>query len=186
MVQLVGIVGSLRAASYNRMLLNAALQSLPDDARMEIVDLSGVPLYNQDIEDSQGIPLPVMLLKDKIAAADGLVICTPEYNGGIPGVLKNGIDWLSRPVDDQPRVLHGKRVALLGATPGGLGTTLSQNAWLQVFRALRMELWNREGAFYLSRAWQEFDDQGDLQEVATAERLHNYITAFVEDLKGTP
>jgi NAD(P)H-dependent FMN reductase len=178
MARLVGFAGSLRQGSFNRLLLAAAAEAMPGGSTLEILSIDEVPLYDADIEEASGIPVSVVRLKDGIAAADGLVIATPEYNGGIPGVAKNVIDWVSRPATDQPRVTHGKAVALLGATPGGLGTAFSQAAWLQVLRTLRMRVWVTGGPFYLSAAGKSFDDSGRA-DPALRQRLADYMTAFV-------
>src|SRR5947208_8844484 len=122
MVRIVGISGSLRQGSYNSALLRAALASMPAGAELVVGTIRGIPLYDGDVEASEGIPAPVATLKDAIAAADGLVLATPEYNNSMPGVLKNAIDWLSRPASDIQRVFGGKPVALVGASPGGFGT----------------------------------------------------------------
>ena len=108
---------------------------------VEIASIAGIPLYDGDVEAGQGLPAPVAVLKDRIAVADGLLIVTPEYNSSIPGVLKNAIDWLSRPAADIPRVFGDRPVALMGATPGPAGTRLSQAAWLPVLRALGTRPW---------------------------------------------
>jgi len=123
--RLIGISGSLRKGSYNTALLRAAAECAPPGTEVEVATCAGIPLYDADLEEAQGIPAAVAALKDRVAAADGLVIATPEYNHGIPGVLKNTIDWLSRPPADIGRVFGGKPVAILGATPGAGG---SQNA----------------------------------------------------------
>ena len=95
---------------------------------MTVRSIRNIPLYDGDLEDAQGIPAPAQVLKDAIAAADGLLLVTPEYNNSIPGVFKNAIDWLSRPPADISRVFGGKPVAIIGASPGGFGTILSQEA----------------------------------------------------------
>lgn len=182
MTRLVGFAGSLRAGSYNRAMLAAAAAAMPDGASLDVLAIDGVPLYSGDIEESSGIPESVTMLKDRIAGADGLVIATPEYNGGIPGVAKNVIDWISRPADDQPRVTHGKPVALMGATPGGFGTVFSQAAWLQVLRTLRMRVWVASGPFYLSAAFNSFDAAGNANE-ELVERVAAYMAAFVASLE---
>jgi chromate reductase, NAD(P)H dehydrogenase (quinone) len=181
MAGLVGFAGSLRAGSYNRALLAAAAKAMPAGSSLEILSIDAVPLYNADIESSEGIPASVRLIKDKIAAADGLVIVTPEYNGGIPGVAKNVIDWVSRPPADVPKITRGKPVALMGATPGGLGTALSQAAWQQVLRTLRMRVWVIGGPFYVSSAAKSFDADGNPVD-ELAERVAGYMAAFVESL----
>lgn len=181
MADLVGFAGSLRAGSYNRALLAAAVSAMPAGSTLEALAIDDVPLYNADIETNDGIPVSVRRIKDRIAAADGLVIVTPEYNGGIPGVAKNVIDWISRPPSDVPRVTRGKPTALMGATPGGLGTALSQAAWQQVLRTLRMRVWVTGGPFYVSSASDSFDEQGR-PSAELAERVAKYMAAFVESL----
>ena len=181
MAQLVGFAGSLRKESFNQKLIEAASAAMPAGSALEVLTISEVPLYNGDIEEAEGIPGSVALIKDRIAAADGLVIATPEYNGGIPGVAKNVMDWISRPGDDQPRVTHGKPVALMGATPGGLGTAFSQAAWLQVLRTLRMRIWVSGGPFYLSSAFKSFDDSGQ-PDAELKQRLSDYMAGFVGSL----
>ena len=179
MVEIVGIAGSLRQGSFNRALLRAASAVMPDGAKLSILPIDDVPLYNGDVERNEGVPEAVAALKTGVERAAGLVFATPEYNGGIPGVLKNAIDWMSRPPDDIPRVFHGKPVALMGATPGGLGTTLSQTGWLQILRTLRMRVWVEKGPFYVSGAGKLFDASG-LSDAELRERLRNYMAAFVE------
>jgi len=181
MTRLVGFAGSLRRESFNRKLLRAASESMPAGATLEILAIDDVPLYNADVETAQGIPPGVIAIKDRIAAADGLVIATPEYNGGIPGVAKNLIDWVSRPPDDVPRVLRGKPVALVGATPGGLGTAFSQAAWEHVLRTLRMRLWTGGGPFYLSAAPKSFDETGQPND-ELKQRVTDYMAGFVASL----
>jgi NAD(P)H-dependent FMN reductase len=148
---------------------------------MNVLSIDAVPLYNGDVELSVGIPPAVTTLKEGLAKAAGLVLVTPEYNNGIPGVLKNAIDWMSRPSADIPRVFGGKPVALLGATPGGWGTVLAQNAWLPVLRTLRMELWTAQGQFYVSGAAKVFNDDG-LADPELRERLRKYLAGFVEGI----
>lgn len=127
-MKLVGISGSLRSGSYNSALLRAAAAMMPSGTEMAIGSIRGIPLYDADIEAGEGIPEQVMVLKDAIAQAHGLLLVTPEYNNSIPGVFKNAIDWLSRPPSDIRRVFGGKPTALIGASPGGFGTVLSQDA----------------------------------------------------------
>ena len=140
MIRLVGISGSLRQASFNTALLHNAAHFLPDTASLEVRTLHGIPLYDGDEEAAHGIPEAVAELKESIAAADGVILATPEYNNGIPGVLKNAIDWASRPAGDIARVFGGRPFALMGAFPGGFGTILSQSYWLTVLRTLGVPL----------------------------------------------
>src|SRR4029079_11220247 len=126
------------------------------DSRLTVQSIAGIPLFNGDDEAAHGVPDVVSRLKDEIAASDGLLLVTPEYNNSIPGVTKNAIDWLSRPPADIVRVFGGKPVAIIGASPGGFGTILSQTAWLPVFRTLGADLW-AGGRLLLSRAGTAFD-----------------------------
>jgi NAD(P)H-dependent FMN reductase len=119
MISLVGISGSTRRASFNSALLRAAAAAMPAGAQLRIESIAAIPLYNGDEEAAHGIPEPVARLKDAIAAADGLLLVTPEYNNSLPGVAKNAIDWLSRPPADIGRVFGGKPVApCFRRTPG--------------------------------------------------------------------
>ena len=122
MAVIIGISGSLRAKSLNAALLRVAGGFAPAGTKIEIESIKGIPLYDGDVEASSGLPAAVAALKDKIAAADGLLLVTPEYNNSIPGVFKNAIDWLSRPDSDIKRVFGGKPVGLIGASPGRFGT----------------------------------------------------------------
>src|SRR5216110_2607606 len=161
MTTIVGLSGSLRSGSFNTALLRAATESMPAGARLELGSIKGIPLYDADVEAASGVPDVVAALKERIVAADGLLLVTPEYNNSIPGVFKNAIDWLSRPPADIQRIFGGKPVALIGASPGGFGTILSQNAWLPVLRTLGAELWS-EGRLLVSRAQGVFDESGTL------------------------
>jgi NAD(P)H-dependent FMN reductase len=176
MTRIIGLSGSLRAASYNAALLRAAQSLLPDD--ISIRSIRGIPLYDGDVEQNQGIPDAVSRLKDEIAAAAGLLLVTPEYNNSVPGVFKNAIDWLSRPPDDIPRVFHGKPVAVMGVTPGGFGTNLAQSAWLPVLRTLQMRPWF-EGRLMLSGAARLFDAGGALTDDDVKARLQSFLGGFI-------
>jgi len=179
---IVGFSGSLRRGSYNSALLRAAVAMMPEGSRLDAHPIDAIPLYNGDEETAHGVPPAVAALKDAIAAADGLLICTPEYNNSIPGVAKNAIDWLSRPAEDIARVFRGKPVALLGASPGGFGTILSQNAWLPVLRTLGAELWTG-GRLMVSRANTVFDAEGKLVDARIQEQLRGFVKGFVESIQ---
>jgi len=184
MTKLVGIAGSLRAGSLNMALLKASAGLLPDGATMEIGSIAAIPLYNADVEQTDGIPEAVARLQDQIAAADGLVIATPEYNNAMPGVLKNAMDWLSRPPKQIPRVFGDLPVALMGASPGGFGTVLAQAAWLPVLKTLGARPW--AGARMLvSRAAQSFDANGELNDDSLGERIREFMAGFVKFLDST-
>jgi chromate reductase, NAD(P)H dehydrogenase (quinone) len=180
---IVGISGSLRRLSFNSGLLRAAVGFMPDGATLEIADIRPFPLYDGDLEAKDGIPSAVAELKDRIAKADGVLLASPEYNNSIPGVLKNAIDWLSRPASDIPRVFQGKPFAVMGASPGGFGTILGQNAWLPVLRTLRTQPW-LEGRFMLSRAANAFDREGRLTDAAALDQLKGFVTGFVEFVRS--
>jgi len=181
MVKIVGISGSLRRHSYNTGLLRAAAENAPAGCSIEIISIADVPLYNGDVEESDGIPPSVVKIKDAIAGADGLLLSTPEYNNSIPGVFKNAIDWASRPPADAGRVWKGRKVALMGASPGNWGTILSQNAWLPVLHTLGAELWNG-GRLMIPGAGKIFDGEGNLTDEATRERLAKFVAGFLASL----
>jgi NAD(P)H-dependent FMN reductase len=177
MATIIGLCGSLRRGSLNRMLLHAAVAAVPTGSSIEIESIRDIPLYDGDVEAEQGVPPAVQHLKDRIAAADGLLIATPEYNNSMPGVLKNAIDWLSRPAADIPRVFRGRPVAIMGATPGQGGTNLSQAAWLPVVRTLGMRPWF-EGRLGISGAAKVFDDEGRVVDPATLDRIRTFVSGF--------
>ncbi len=178
MTTIVGISGSTRRGSFNAALLRAAAGAMPGGATLRIESIASIPLYNGDEEAAHGIPEPVARLKDAIAAADGLLLVAPEYNNSVPGVAKNAIDWLSRPPNDVARVFRGKPVAIAGASPGGFGTVLSQNAWLPVFKTLGADLWSG-GRLLVSRAGSVFDAQGEITDVAVRDNLAKFLAGFV-------
>jgi chromate reductase len=182
MTRLIGISGSLRRASFNTALLRAASALLPDGASMELRTLHGIPLYDGDLEVSEGVPASAAALKEAVVAADGVLLVTPEYNNGIPGVFKNAIDWLSRPAADIPRVFGGKMFALMGASPGNFGTTLSQAAWLPVLRTLGTTTWFG-GRLMLARAGDVFDDQLAIKDAAVQQRLRAFLAGFVDAIR---
>jgi chromate reductase, NAD(P)H dehydrogenase (quinone) len=175
--RLVGIAGSLRKGSYNASLLRAAAELAPAGTQVEIGSIVGIPLYDGDLEAEQGIPEPVAKLKEQIAAADGLLIVTPEYNSSLPGVLKNAIDWLTRPPKDIPRVFGDKPVAIMGATPGGAGTRLAQTAWLPVLRTLGTRAWFGK-QLYVAKAYEVFDAEGRLVDAKVTELLTAFMAGF--------
>jgi NAD(P)H-dependent FMN reductase len=181
--KLIGLSGSLRQHSFNSSLLRAAVELMPQGAEMTIGSIRDIPLYNGDLEDAQGVPGPAQALKDAIAGADGLLLVTPEYNNSIPGVFKNAIDWLSRPPADISRVFGGKPVGLIGASPGGFGTILSQEAWLPILRTLGTRPWFG-GRLLVSRATTVFDDSGQIMNDSTKEtasKIHRRLCDLRSD-----
>lgn len=172
---ILGIAGSLRKASYNRGALRAAQQLASANTRLEIFELDGIPVFNQD-EDSKP-PERVVQLKSRLRAADAVLIVTPEYNYSIPGVLKNAIDWASRPYGDS--AWEGKPVAIMGASPGRLGTARAQYHLRQVFVFLNMFPLNRPEVM-ISDADELFDEQGNLTDEETKERIQKLLQALVD------
>ncbi len=179
MATIIGLSGALRRASYNGALLRGAVELAPEGLTIEVASIRDIPLYDGDLEAEQGIPEAVSKLKDRIAAADGLLLVTPEYNNGIPGVFKNVIDWLSRPASDITRVFGGKPVALMGATPGGGGTSLAHVAWLPVLRTLGTQTWFGPRV-YVSHAAKVFDGEGRIVDEAVRASVTKHLLGFAE------
>jgi len=176
---ILGLSGSLRRASFNSGLLRAAADVAPEGVTIQIGSIREVPLYDGDLEAASGLPTAVRELQSQLGAADALLLVTPEYNNGIPGVLKNAIDWLSR--GEGLGLFVGKPVAVIGASPGGFGTILAQNHWLPVLRTLKTDLWT-QGRLMVSRAESLFDDQGNLTDERTRESLRKYLAGFASGL----
>lgn len=185
MTTIIGISGSLRKGSFNSALLNAAKEATSDDATLEIASIRDIPLYDGDVEAATGIPNVVRDLKDRIAASDGLLLVTPEYNNSIPGVFKNAIDWMSRPASDIPRVFGNRPVALMGATPGRGGTLLAQTAWLPVLRTLGTRPWFGPRVT-VSGATRVFDDNGQLLDDQLRTQLRSFMAGFIGFVRGHP
>lgn len=183
MTKILGISGSLRSGSFNTMLLNQAARSVPDGVRFEIGSIRDIPLYNGDIEAAGGLPPAAQALKDRVVDCDGLLLVTPEYNNSIPGVFKNAIDWLTRPPADIPRVFGNRPVAVIGASPGGFGTILAQEAWLPVLRTLGTRPWFG-GRLMVSRAGNVFSDSGDIKDEAILAQLQKFVGGFAEFVRA--
>jgi NAD(P)H-dependent FMN reductase len=179
MTTILGLSGSLRSGSLNSSLLRAAVGQMPTGVTLEAGSIKGVPLYDGDVEAEQGLPDAVTQLKERIVATDGLLLVTPEYNNGIPGVFKNAIDWLSRPSADIPRVFGNRPVAVMGASPGGFGTLLSQTAWLPVLKTLGTAAYFG-GRLQVSRASEVFDDDGTLVDERIRDQLRKFLAGFCE------
>lgn len=184
MTTIIGLSGSLRKASTNSGLLRAAKEATPAGAMLQIETLRGIPLYDGDEEAANGLPARVKELKELVAAADGLLLVTPEYNNSMPGVFKNAIDWLTRPVSDVKRVFGGKPVGLIGATPGGWGTLLAQQSWLAVLRQIGAQHWSG-GRIALSRAMDHFDADGNVKDDAIRTQLKSYMEGFVAFVRAS-
>lgn len=174
-LRVLGFAGSLRRDSLNRRLLRAAVEMAPSRMKIDIFDLRDIPLYNFDVEEA-GDPGPVAAFKDAIRSADALLIVTPEYQHGVPGVLKNALDWASRPPGKSP--LQGKPVAIMGASPGFTGTARAQSQLRESFgfseacAVLRPEV-------LVGRAHEKFDGEGRLTDTKTAELVGQLLDQLI-------
>jgi len=173
-INILGFAGSLRKGSYNRALLRTVLEIVPNNANLEVFELDDIPPFNQDLESSP--PEKVKEFKTKIKAADAILIVTPEYNYSIPGVLKNAIDWASRPPGDNS--FDGKPVAMMSASIGMLGGARAQYQLRQVFVTLNMYPLNKPEVF-VTFANQKFDDKGNLLDEKTKELMGNLLENLV-------
>jgi chromate reductase len=182
MTRILGISGSLRAGSFNTALLRSATSMLPRGVQLEVATLHGIPLYDADLEQREGIPPAVNALKEKIQASHGVILATPEYNNSLPGVLKNGIDWLSRPPADIPKVFGGRVWGVIGASASGFGTVLAQHQWLGVLRHLGARYWPGSRVL-VSKAGQAFSD-GRLADEAFARQLREFVSGFAAFAAG--
>ncbi len=173
-IHVLGFAGSLRKGSYNAALLAAAGELLPDGMTLERFDLAPLPIFNEDLA-AGGFPDPVGRFHERIAAADALLIATPEYNHSIPGVLKNAIDWASLPPKESP--LNDKPVAVLGAAIGTLGKVRAQVHLRVVCAYLNMHVLNKPEV-YVGRARDKFDASGRLTDEETRRRVGDLLTAL--------
>jgi chromate reductase, NAD(P)H dehydrogenase (quinone) len=186
-MRILALGGSLREASRNRALLDEAAAMVPADTVLDLSQLTvigSLALFNQDVVEGSGLPPAVVELKDSLREADGLLIATPEYNWGIPGFLKNAIDWASRPASEISQVFGDLPVALIGAG-GGSGTRNAQFAWVMVFRYLKMRPWFGQTLF-VDRASERFDDHNHLSDGATREQLRAVMEGFVTHCAQLP
>jgi chromate reductase len=174
-VKILGIAGSLRSGSYNRALLRTAVSLMPPDAGLEIFELDGIPGFNQDNEADP--PPKVAELKAKVRAADAVLFVTPEYNYSVPGVLKNAIDWASRPYGDS--AWQGKPVAIMGASIGGMGTSRAQYHLRQTFVFLNMHPLNQPEVM-VSNAMSKFDEQGNYLDEQGKQLISQLLTELVK------
>ncbi|HEX3036813.1 MAG TPA: NAD(P)H-dependent oxidoreductase [Thermodesulfobacteriota bacterium] len=172
---ILGIAGSLRRGSYNRAALRAAQQLVPDDAKLEIFELDGIPGFNQDEEKNP--PAKVVELKSRVRASDAILFVTPEYNYSIPGVLKNAIDWASRPYGDS--AWNGKPVAVMGASIGMIGTARAQYHLRQVFVFLNMYPINQPEVM-IGNAGERFDKEGNLTDEKTKDLIRQLLQNLVD------
>lgn len=172
-LQILGLSGSLRKGSYNTAALCAAQKLAPQGMHIEIYDISNIPLYNEDVRE-QGFPPAVQDFRERIRTADALLIVTPEYNYSIPGVLKNAIDWASRP-PEQP--FDGKPIAIMGASPSQFGSARAQYHLRQCFIYLNGLIMNQPEVM-ISNAHSKFDEQGGLTDSKTQEMIAKLLEAL--------
>lgn len=170
---IIGIAGSLRRGSYNRSVLRAAIAVAPPDVTITPVEIGDLPLYNQDLEAD--VPPVVRSFRETVRAAQAVLIATPEYNYSIPGVLKNALDWGSRPA--ATNAWQGKPVAVLGASTGILGTARAQYHLRQSFVFLDMYPLNKPEVM-IARAATKFDANGNLTDEDTRERIRQLVAAL--------
>jgi chromate reductase, NAD(P)H dehydrogenase (quinone) len=173
-MKILGIAGSLRSQSYNRGTLRAAQQLTPKGITIDIFELDGIPLYNQDLDGNP--PARITEFKAAIRAADAILIATPEYNYSVPGVLKNAIDWASRPYGDSAWV--GKPVAIMGASIGQIATARAQYHLRQMFVFLDMHPLNQPEVM-IANAGERFDKEGNLTDEQTKEFIRKQLEALV-------
>ena|SRR5579859_6718782 len=173
-ITILGIVGSLRKASYNKAALRAAVELAPKNVIFEIFDIAPIPVFNQDEE--QNFPPIVKKLKEKIRSADAILFVTPEYNYSVPGVLKNAIDWASRPYGDS--AWDDKPVAIMGASVGMCGTARAQYHLRQMLVFLNMHVLNRPEVLIAS-AHEKFDQAGNVTDKPTKEKIKELLEALV-------
>jgi len=171
---ILGIAGSLRRESYNRAVLRAAQQLTPEGATIETFDIGGLPGFSQDLEMEP--PAKVTDLKQKIRSADAILFVTPEYNYSVPGVLKNAIDWASRPYGDS--AWNGKPVSVMGASVGMLGTARAQYHLRQMFVFLNMHAVNQPEVM-ISNAAKRFDEQGNLTDETSKKLIQQQLQELV-------
>jgi chromate reductase, NAD(P)H dehydrogenase (quinone) len=173
-IRILGIAGSLRRESYNRAALRAAAKLVPEGAALETFELDDIPLFNQD--EDQNPPAKVVELKRKIREADAILFVTPEYNYSVPGVLKNAIDWASRPYGDS--AWNGKPAAIMGATVGALGTARAQYHLRQIMVFLNMFPINQPEVM-IGNAHKRFDQEGNLTDEVTQEFIRQLLQNLV-------
>jgi chromate reductase, NAD(P)H dehydrogenase (quinone) len=175
-LQIVGIAGSLRRGSYNRGLIRAAIEMAPDGMEIVAHELDAIPMYNADVEDL-GDPDPVRRFKEAIGSADAVLIATPEYNHCVPGVLKNAIDWASRPA--RRSVLSNKPIAVMGAATGGGGTARAQ-AHLRDGLAYTSGLVLPQPEVLVPFAAERFDDDGNLLDEHTRRAVQELLVSLAD------
>ncbi len=178
---ILGIVGSLRKDSYNRSALKAAQELMPDGAVLDLIELHGIPVFNQDDETS--MPAVVLEFKRRILTADAILFATPEYNYSVPGALKNAIDWASRPYGES--AWQGKPAGVMGASPGNLGTARAQYHLRQILVAQDMPVVSQPEVM-IANAAQRFDPNGHLTDEPTRRIIQKFLAALLQLVRSQP
>ena len=174
--KILGLAGSLRKDSLNKGLIRAALELAPENMEIEDYTINNIPLYDEDLRASES-PKAVIELKEKIRSSDGLLIATPEYNYSIPGVLKNAIDWVSRPPAESP--LNNKPLAIMGATGGLSGTIRAQLHLRQIAVFTNMIVMNKP-EILIPKAGDKFDKEGNLTDESTLEHIKKFLIEYAK------
>ena len=177
MTNIVGIVGSLRKGSYNRALMNGFIKQAPKGVSVEVAQIGDLPLFNEDLEET--FPESAQVLKSKIEAADAIIVSTPEYNRGTSGVLKNAIDWISRP--DGQNSFKGKPVLVVGASTGVRGADIAQYDLKRSFTYMNAKVVGQP-EFFLGLADQKFDAEGQLIDPDTAKYIDRALKALLDTI----
>ena len=180
-MNIVCISGSLRKESFNSQLLKRLSEYGTGIADLELITLHQVPLYNADDEQNSGIPNAIVKIRESIKAADGIILAMPEYNAGMPGVLKNALDWLTRPPKEMGPTFAGRPLALAGATPGGLGTALAQAGSLTVLRQLKVRLFPDHLRISSANDRLSLDGQPDVE---LAKQLSKWLQSYVDFIRS--
>jgi len=174
-VRILGVAGSLRRGSYNQSALRAATLLVPENSKIDVFQLDGIPMFNED--DEKHPPSSVLELKKRIRRADALLIVTPEYNYSIPGVLKNAIDWACRPYGDS--AWSGKAAAIMGASPSAIGTARAQYHLRQILVALNLFTLNQPEVV-IADAAHRFDENGNLIHELTKQLIQQLLKNLVD------
>ena len=180
MTDILAISGSLRKGSFNTLLAHEFQRLAPDGIKVDVATLHGISLYDGDLEQAEGIPAAVTALHDRMVAADGVLWVSPEYNASMPGVMKNAFDWVSR--IDRGAMLKGLKITLAGASPGGFGTVLGQEAWLHPFRRTNCVIYTGS-TVYVSRAHEVYDENGHLKDERATQSAVELLTGFANFIR---
>ncbi len=180
-MKFIAISGSLRSASFNSRLIDLMVEVAPEGVEIEKATLHEIPLYDGDVEEKDGIPSGVEALRQRIKASDGMIIVTPEYNAGMPGVLKNALDWLTRPGSEMKPTFGHRPTALAGATPGAFGTAFAQAGSLINLRQLGCQLF--PDYLRVSKAGELMPDEGGV-DAELRKQVEEFLEGFTRFVRG--